>query len=386
MGDFNVDLLKCNDDNISQGFFFPLLSSSFIPLITRPTRLSSHSCTLIDNIFSNVDKETESGVILSDISDHCQIFAKISSFFNPNSDSPPVKMVRKFTPEKLQRLKEKLNSFNWAEVLVVNDQNRSFNNFMHILTNALNECIPLIKCKPNQKRQPRNPWITKSLLRSLNRKNNFYYKYRANPTSKSREKYVKYKNTLTTLLRSEKKKFYYSQFELNKANIKEIWKTINNVSNKNKNHNNITHMKMNNTIINDHSSIAKSFNDYFSGIGPNLANRIPQTEKSFVHYLKNRNTDTLFFIPTDTEEIIDIVEKSNNKKSKGFDDISNDLLKQIINEIAIPLEHVINLSIVNGIVPDKMKIAKVTPIHKKGDPLDISNYRPILFYHPYLKS
>ena len=112
-------------------------------------------------------------------------------------------------------------------------------------------------------------------------------------------------------------------------------------------------------------------------IGPNLANRIPQTEKSFVHYLKNRNTDTLFFIPTDTEEIIDIVEKSNNKKSKGFDDISNDLLKKIITEIAIPLEHVINLSIVNGIVPDKMKIAKVIPIHKKGDPLDISNYRPI---------
>ena len=37
----------------------------------------------------------------------------------------------------------------------------------------------------------------------------------------------------------------------------------------------------------------------------------------------------------------------------------------------------INLSIVNGIVPDKIKIAKVIPIHKKGDPLDISNYRPI---------
>ena len=126
-------------------------------------------------------------------------------------------------------------------------------------------------------------------------------------------------------------------------------------------------MKINNTITNDHSSIAKSFNDYFSSIGPNLANRIPQTEKSFVHYLKNRYTDTLFFIPTDTEEIIDV------EKSKGFDDISNDLLQQITNEIAIPLEHVINLSIVNGIVPDKMKIAKVIPIHKKGDPLSHSH-------------
>ena len=43
----------------------------------------------------------------------------------------------------------------------------------------------------------------------------------------------------------------------------------------------------------------------------------------------------------------------------------------------IPLEHVINLSIVNGIVPDKMKNAKVIPIHRKGDPLGLSNYRPI---------
>ena len=74
-------------------------------------------------------------------------------------------------------------------------------------------------------------------------------------------------------------------------------------------------MKINDTITNDHASIAKSFNDYFSSIGPNLANRIPQTDKSFTHYLKKRNSDTLFFIPTDTEEIIDIVEKSNHKKS-----------------------------------------------------------------------
>ena len=80
MGDFNVDLLKCNEETFSQDFFDTLLAASYIPLITRPTRLSSHSSTLIDNIFSNIDKEVISGVILSDISDHCPIFARISSF------------------------------------------------------------------------------------------------------------------------------------------------------------------------------------------------------------------------------------------------------------------------------------------------------------------
>ena len=41
------------------------------------------------------------------------------------------------------------------------------------------------------------------------------------------------------------------------------------------------------------------------------------------------------------------------KKSTGYDDLSNDLLKQIIDEILIPLEHVMNFSIHNGIVPEK---------------------------------
>ena len=81
MGDFNIDLLKYREDNFSQDFFDTLLSFSFIPLINRPTRFSPHSGTLIDNIFSNVERETDSGVILSDISDHFLISARILSFF-----------------------------------------------------------------------------------------------------------------------------------------------------------------------------------------------------------------------------------------------------------------------------------------------------------------
>ena len=52
-------------------------------------------------------------------------------------------------------------------------------------------------------------------------------------------------------------------------------------------------------------------------------------------------------------------------------------MKNVIDEIVSPLEHVMNLSIINGVVPDKMKIAKVIPIYKKGDQLELSNYRPI---------
>ena len=77
MEDFNVDLLKCNDNDnqFSRDFVDTLLSYSFVPAISKPTRLSSHSCTLIDNIFVNIDHlKIESGIILSDISDHCPVY------------------------------------------------------------------------------------------------------------------------------------------------------------------------------------------------------------------------------------------------------------------------------------------------------------------------
>ena len=64
-------------------------------------------------------------------------------------------------------------------------------------------------------------------------------------------------------------------------------------------------------------------------------------------------------------------------KSPGYDCITKLLLKQIIGEIVSPLTHILNLSITNGIVPNKMKIAKVIPIYEKGNAQESGNYRPI---------
>ena len=45
--------------------------------------------------------------------------------------------------------------------------------------------------------------------------------------------------------------------------------------------------------------------------------------------------------------------------------------------IAMPLSHIINCSLISGIVPSKLKIAKVIPIFKNGHRKDMYNYRPI---------
>ena len=63
--------------------------------------------------------------------------------------------------------------------------------------------------------------------------------------------------------------------------------------------------------------------------------------------------------------------------SCGHDNISSTVLKYISNEISECITLIVNQSIMTGIYPDKLKVAKVVPIFKKEDKLQLKNYRPI---------
>ena len=82
LGDFNVNLLNYNEHNQKNKFLDSLACNSFILLILQPTRITSHSNTLIDNIFSNVlDPDIISGNLIAAISDHLPQFAIIPNVF-----------------------------------------------------------------------------------------------------------------------------------------------------------------------------------------------------------------------------------------------------------------------------------------------------------------
>ena len=55
LGDFNINLLNYNVHSPTNEFLDSLASNSFLPYILQPTRITSHSKTLIDNIFTNIN-------------------------------------------------------------------------------------------------------------------------------------------------------------------------------------------------------------------------------------------------------------------------------------------------------------------------------------------
>ena len=76
MGDFNIDLLKSESGKYAIPFTEQFFTSSFVPLLTKPTRITSHSSKLIANIFTNnINNIDESihGIIFCDLSDRLPI-------------------------------------------------------------------------------------------------------------------------------------------------------------------------------------------------------------------------------------------------------------------------------------------------------------------------
>jgi len=80
LGDFNIDLLKVNDHKDTNIFYNSLIALHYLPAITKPTRITKNTKSLIDNIFcTNWNKLLSASIIISDISDHLPIIAQFSN-------------------------------------------------------------------------------------------------------------------------------------------------------------------------------------------------------------------------------------------------------------------------------------------------------------------
>ena len=131
-------------------------------------------------------------------------------------------------PQKVYRLGASLEYVDWSSVYNTDDVNSSYNNLLDILNKELDACIPMQKDKVNKyKTTPRLPWVSKSLLRCINKKNKLYSKYKSDLTDRSKSKYTSYKNALIRILRFEKKKYFVNRLELYKRDMQNTWKILN---------------------------------------------------------------------------------------------------------------------------------------------------------------
>ena len=169
-----------------------------------------------------------------------------------------------------------------------------------------------------------------------------------------------------------------------KKNSKIIWSTFKDIIGKNKNKNYFRKILDGSNELTSEYEIANAFNNYFSSIGPNLDSKLPKINKNHSDFMTPILPQTFFLNPTTPDEICGLIYKLKKKKS-DIDYIPVSLLIKIRHLICFPLSRLINLSFSTGIFPDRLKNAKIVPIHKTGSIFEINNYRPISILPMYSK-
>ena len=128
------------------------------------------------------------------------------------------------------------------------------------------------------------------------------------------------------------------------------------------------------TITSDKYIISERFNDFFIGIGPSLAGKIPSQSIKPKQYLENKLMKSKFLAPVTSLEIGCII-KNLRESAPGHDEVTATILS--LPFITDPLEFILNMSMSQGLFPAELKIANVLPLYKADDCMIFNNYRPV---------
>lgn len=377
VGDFNIDLLDQTNIMVKR-YLDTLIQNNILPTITKPTRVTRTTSTLIDNILTNRPLYAETGIITTDISDHFPIFLICQQNINTAKPSAErIKIPKRYINERSTNyFRQLLSETDWDLIESCDDASDAYDLFERFFLKNYEKAFPKIEVEIKRK-SFENPWMTKGFLKSSKRKQKLYQKFLKRKTFESEEKYKNYKSLFEKIKRNLKKLHYQKEFAKNVGDSKNTWNTIKNIIGKD-----ITRKGSPDKLLSDSNTISNKktmtdvFNDFFINVGPNLAAKIPQSTRNYKSFL-DRSESAMETSPLTREELKTAFNTLKKNKSPGVDDINVNVVKQVFDIIEGPLRFIFKLSLETGIVPDKLKIARVTPIFKAGDDKVTSNYRPI---------
>ena len=379
--DHNLDFLKHSIHKRTQDFIELNLDNNLLPSITRTTRITKSSATLIDNIIvsQSLMANCKSRIVIDDISDHLPSIVKFDEMLQKCKTSKLV-TSRNLNERSLQKISDSLTRTNWSEVITEN-VDESFDSFHDLLLKTLDRYTPTVTRKLSNKNFRREAWLNPSLLRCIKTQKRLYLKtIKASVNDQDIIKYKNYKKVLEKLKRLAKNTYYQTKCKEYNSNAKKMWDLINDVIGKASDKSSvISHIMIDQIEILNEKAIANEFGKYFSNVGKEFANRVGDPKNKIAYYSDKiiRNPNSIYLHPTSEIEIRQLIENLPNKTSSGHDNISNILLKKICPIITQPLVLIFNLSLIKGVFPSRMKLSEVIPLHKGKESYYTTNYRPI---------
>ena len=259
------------------------------------------------------------------------------------------------------------------------DINSKFDRFLKDLNTLTNKHAPIKRLSRKERKLKDKPWINKRILKMMRIQDRILQKLRKQQNPDNLNLYKKFRNRVSNELKESKAQYFHDYFSTNSQNMKKLSsgiKTI--ISHKSSTSSSINKLKdKDGNVTSDPDKMSNIFNDFYVNVADSITKSIPMTPKSPLDYLSNRTGNSLFLTPVTLMEVDDLISILNPSKSVGPNSIPIKLLKIIGSSVSQFLALLVNQSFQSGFFPDKLKIAKVISLFKKGNPEIPSNYRPI---------
>ena len=281
----------------------------------------------------------------------------------------------------------------------------NYENLEKVCINLLDKHAPL---KDKTLRANQAPFMTKVLSKAIMTRSRLRNRFVKLPTEHNKKIYHKHRNYCTNLARKVKRNFYNNLDTKQILDNKRFWKTVKPLfSEKHINGKKITLLE-GDKIISEDREVAEILNTFFSNIIDNLElkkddkilydtehnmsdhiSTIIEKFKSHPSVLKinelNEDNAVFHFDTISEETLLNIIATLDKKKATAQGGIPTKFLIDYNDIIASSMCTIYNNSLLNSIFPSLLKVADITPVHKKNDTILKDNYRPISLLPPVSK-
>ena len=380
VGDFNLNKISWSPDpsnpilptNINENspevkFLECIRDSFYTQHISEPTRYrEGNNPTCDDLVLSSCETDISEVRYNESIgkSDHITINCNINTNLGPSTNK---KTVYKYDKADFITMKESF-TVDWVEKFRNKSVQESMDIFEEIYNNAIDECVPKTELSGDERRKP--IWMTQSALRKVRRKHSSWIRYLNTKQGGHYLQYIRKRNDAAHALKQARKEFEKSIAKNCRKNPKGVWnymKSTQKVKTK------IPNLKKKDgTYTTCDAEIADVLNkQYFSVFTKENITNIPSFPA------KQLLTEQLNSINIEQEEVEKLLKNLIPHKAPGLDGLHPRILKEMAEVISYPITEIFKKSFASGELPSKWLQAVITPIFKKGDRSDASNYRPV---------
>jgi retron-type reverse transcriptase len=260
----------------------------------------------------------------------------------------------------------------------MDDPNALYDRFVERLKPLFDEHFP-VKQKSIKKLDLNKPYIDRSIATLIQEKHRLQRLFNRYPLTYGDE-FRSCRNRVTKLVREAKHSYYQEKLENNVRDSKKTWSVVNEVLGRSRVNSSVSELEDGGEVTRDTGRIAQLMNEYFANVGAQLGSKfedeIGEQFGGFLRYMPNNILSDFKFSPIDQTTLEKLI-LDLKSSSPGFDSIPMSIYKDNITLLSSIILYICNVSLLKGVFPKNLSIAKVICIHKSGDPKSCSNYRPI---------